>query len=169
MTARKAGRKGPATPTKKAAATLGSAPRQWVPLVGFVEPAPQPQDGNTQGWARLRELVNAAVGDYVVQRSPDATMLAALLNDVLHECTHNSWLDEFDRKTRNAINAFRAAKQHEAQRVAQAWAREHFQNKRGEYVGKTEFAKDYVPLVLEQFGVSVSERNLRERWLKGLK
>jgi hypothetical protein len=121
-----------------------------------------------RGWERLREIVNAAVGDHLVQRSPDALMLAALLNDILHDCSPHDWMDEFDSRTRKAINHFRLDKQHDAQRRAKEWVREHFQSKRDEYASKTQFAKDYVPLVLDQFGVKVSDRVIAETWLRGL-
>ena len=62
------------------------------------------------GWERARELINDALGDYWVRRSPDATAMLALLNDVLHDATPENWDAEFVRKVEAAIGRYHAAK-----------------------------------------------------------
>lgn len=60
------------------------------------------------GWVKLREYVNAAVGDYTVQRSPGALILASMLNDVLYEGAPDAWEEFFAERVQRMVGQVNA-------------------------------------------------------------
>lgn len=69
-----------------------------------------PKEEQEKGWARCRDYINAAAGDYIVQRSPDARMLVALLSDLLYECTPDTWPEQFIERVAGPIGKLNAKK-----------------------------------------------------------
>jgi hypothetical protein len=85
-----------------------------------------------QGWNRLRELINGAVGDPAVSRSPDALMLAAFFSEILHDSTPETWSQLFVDRAQRAVGRWNAEKSKVARRpvdtesrkqIAEAWSR----------------------------------------------
>lgn len=48
---------------------------------------------------------------------------------------------------------------------AREWVRSQWQQEHAAYKGKADFARIYVPLVLQRFGIQVTEDTIRESWL----
>lgn len=124
-----------------------------------------------EGWARLWHLLDAARNDPMVKASPGASEFAELVFDLASDCYTTS--DAALKPLFDIQDSMRgedlAARRHALNREAKAWVLGEWQAHAEGYArNKSEFARHYARRLLNERGVEVTDRSIREKWLKGL-
>lgn len=122
------------------------------------------------GWLRLMKLLREASQDKEVMGSPQAIALVELLLDLVGELDVNSKADDaFQPLATKFISANASAiasKRFDPYKSAEAWIVNEWNENKAKYKhNKSEFARDYVPRIEKEFGITVRERTITGKWL----
>ena len=125
------------------------------------------------GWMKLMKLLKEASQDKEVMGSPQAIALIEKLLELVGKLDVNSTADDafkplapqFISSNARAI----ASKRFNPERKIREWVVSEWMGKKTEFKdNKSRFARRYAQILLEERKLLVTERNIRERWLKGL-
>jgi hypothetical protein len=124
-----------------------------------------------EGWQRLWQLLDEARNDPLVKASPGASEFIELIFDLASDCytTADAALKPlFDIHNSTKAEEL-AALRHAAMREAREWVTAEWKAHRTGYDGnKSEFSRHYSSRLRNERELIVTDRNIRERWLKGL-
>lgn len=128
---------------------------------------------NADGWLRLCEILNEAKEDKRIISSPGASEFLVLMKELAADAFTASSGDEALQPLVEAIKSFRnkkiAIQQWKPNRVAKEWVISEWMKYKSDYEGnKAAFIRDYTKRVKNERGVPVTEKSMREYWLKGL-
>ncbi len=120
------------------------------------------------------EATAAADAESIYARivSPDDDPRVALyqvlfLNDQIREKINFFSLLEFVQLCNREDKSLKAWRQHSARRAAMEFVVAEWKKHRDEYAGnKSEFSRHYVKRVFNELGITVTEKQMREVWLK---
>lgn len=130
-----------------------------------------------RGWIRLNQILHAAAREPDIMASDGAsefvTVAIALTArlDALKSASVRQALVPLRRLYEEQAQSDAAEKRNQRFRAAEAWVRGEWQLHREGYGGnKSAFARNYVSLVMQEFGPEskVTEETIRRRWLSGV-
>ena len=121
-------------------------------------------------WDRISKYLVEAMGDPVVKANPEAV---EVLSTWLHKTSFGghgkTTADDLEpsRETilewATSVRASEVASKKNAD--ARAWVRLQWENRKNPNQSKAKFAREYVPLVAEEFGVEITEDTIKRDWL----
>lgn len=126
---------------------------------------------NADGWVRLVELLMQAGKDERIISSPGASGFVALIvkyaKDSLTTSSAEQALRPLAKELESESARNKANKRFNETRKAEKWTVGEWQQHKKDYEGnKSAFARDYAKRIWNEKNVQVTERNIRERWLK---
>lgn len=125
------------------------------------------------GWCKLNELLHKAAEDPYVMASDAASDFTALAIEltgpgVLRKTSVADALEPLRREFARHEAELRGVVKNAGFRAAEGWVAGEWDARRPKaYASKQKFADAYVERVAEKFGIAVSARTIRDRWLKG--
>lgn len=124
---------------------------------------------NGQGWIRLCELLRLAANDELVKGSRAASDFLDLVTVLAEDSVSAMDGDEPFRQLEGVFASDRASKRHERSGEARAWVIKEWKAHAASYGrNKSAFARDYARRVWNELQVKVTDRTIREDWLKAL-
>ena len=127
---------------------------------------------DTAGWMKLLELLEEAAKDEKIMASPQADAFVKLSLELIRNSSIGSTADDVIQplapkfRSENSSNA--SQKRFEKHRDAQRWVVSEWDKDKSEYKSKAEFVRIYTKRVLNEYGITIRERNMIDRWLKDL-
>lgn len=120
------------------------------------------------GWQGLEEVLTASLADPRIARSPDASALVHLIIELVSAADSETTVREALGSLESFFASMRAKEQHAPNTKAMRWVLEQWSaEQEGLDRNKSAFARRYVIRLREELGITVDERTIRERWLKG--
>jgi hypothetical protein len=153
---------------KEAAASLFTSSPKLKELIERINANP-----NADGWWRLNEILTEAKSDKRVLSSAGASSFLGLMK-VLAEDAHiasnaEEAIQPLVKIIRSSISSESAIRRFSREREAKKWAIQEWLMHGVGYRSKSDFARIQVNMIRERFGIpSLTDRTIREKWLKGL-
>ena len=127
---------------------------------------------DTVGWMKLLELLEEAAKDEKIMASPQATAFVKLSLELIRNSSIGSTADDVIQplgdKFISKNFSEQSKKRFEKLREIERWVAAEWIKDKGGCNSKAEFARLYVKRVFNEYGIHIKERNVIERWLKGL-
>lgn len=127
-------------------------------------------DPDTVGWMKLLELLEEAANDKEITASTEASAFIELSLKLIRGSSLGSSSDDVIQPLAPQFISANARvmsdKSHLLQRAMEAWIAEEWAISKAKNKSKRNFAKLYVPKLLNKFGKTVKERTISEIWLR---
>lgn len=126
------------------------------------------ETANGKGWTRLHELLVAAEQDPLIAASPGARAMVFCLQFLAGESADCFTAEEAFRLFDKSIAVMRAKERHQPGQTAKSWVLDQWQKEASAYGNnKSEFARHYAARCLRERNYKVTDRTIREDWLRG--
>ncbi|MEP7301710.1 MAG: hypothetical protein ABI699_09290 [Caldimonas sp.] len=122
-------------------------------------------------WERIVAGLFEIANSPEVLRAPGAWLFVQELEEACKDIGDNLQSDSVDQAMEKLERGFRRARaigQHAETRAARDWVQAEWSRDRGGFSTKKEFAEVFAKRVANEKHIEVDEREIRERWLKGL-
>lgn len=123
-------------------------------------------------WGRVDAALKALASDPALRAIPGIRLfviqLRQMCEDIGAHASVNPSLEELMSKMEAGFHRARKIMQDESSASAKQWLVKKWALEREDHNGnKTDFVATYLPVLKREFGVDISARTVRERWLKG--
>lgn len=139
--------------------------------LGSEDVFPTDADTRRKAWVRIEAALAELGATPEVLAAPGAWFFVSMLEEICENIGLNLSKDSFPdamEKLSAGFGRFTAQQQHAERDRAKRWTQQQWRLDRGGFDTKREFAEVFVKRVLNEFNVTVSEKVLRDDWLKGL-